>query len=167
MTRLRDERAGADAERAAPPTAAPLSGAAAGAMQLLICSLLAAALLAQPAAASAPVPCAAQGALACMNNGTCFEDVREGSYCRCAAGYAGSLCELSITAAPTPCSAPQGVPALLVNSCLNGGSCPTDAVSFCDCTTVATDAAGNTFRCAPARDQPPCKPRPPCARRMR
>jgi hypothetical protein len=121
-------------------------------MRIPLCCLLAAALLAQPAAAAMPVACADTGTLACMNNGTCFEDVREGSYCRCADGFAGSLCELSInSAAPMVCPLPTGVTSLLVGSCLNGGTCPTDAASFCDCSSVTTDASGNTFRCAPRR----------------
>ena len=100
--------------------------------------------LAWRCAAASQVPCA--DTTRCLNGGTCYVDSRVGTYCACAPGFVGTLCELSSGAVPTTCTAPAGVSSLLVSYCVNGGVCPTDAGSFCDCSTVPTDGGGNTFR---------------------
>ena len=104
--------------------------------------------VASAAVASQPLPCVA-GNLACANGGACFFDRGVGTYCACAPGYAGALCG-QLLGAGMGCTRNGS----LVAYCMNGGLCPSANVStsYCDCTTIATDAAGNTFRCVP---QPP------------
>lgn len=109
-------------------------------------ALLAAVIAAASAVVGAlPAACAA-GNLACLNGGACMFDRDAGTYCACASGYAGALCG-QLVSAGMGCSRNGS----LVPYCMNGGLCPSTNItsSYCDCSTIAVDAAGNTFRCAP------------------
>ena len=132
-----------------------------GRRRALLCALIAAA---SAAVSSLPTPCAA-GNLACANGGTCMFDNDVGNFCACASGYAGALCG-QLVSAGMGCTRNGS----LVGYCMNGGLCPSANVStsYCDCTTIATDAAGNTFRYArgrPGATRPIRRPGKPLTRR--
>ena len=140
-----------------------MCAAAAGALarrRALLCALIAAA---TAAVASAPTPCVAAN-LACAHGGACMFDNDVGNYCACASGYAGALCDQLVS--PGMACTLNGS---LVAYCMNGGLCPSANVStsYCDCSTIAPDVAGNTFRCVAAASRDRARvltPRPAAAR---
>ncbi len=102
--------------------------------------------------------CAAQPTKFCYNGGTCFTTASGTTLCDCRSsetGWTGGSCQKRFDP-----GAPAAPPALTqpftsctalglrVTYCYNNGTCPTSASATCNCSSVAVDGNGNTFRCA-------------------